>query len=64
MKVGDLILLNRGAVQALELASPYAMLLEKVSRPDVYEYDWLCLVGDRKVMVGRQVEQTAEVVNV
>ena len=56
MKVGDIIKLNPGAVSALDLTSPYAILLEKVDRPDELEYDWGCLSGSRYIVLGRQIE--------
>lgn len=56
MKVGDIIKLNPGAVNAQDLTSPYAILLEKVDRPDELEYDWGCLSGSRYIILGRQIE--------
>jgi len=56
MKVGDVIKLNVGAVNAQELTSPYVILMEKISRSDGLEYDWGCLSGDRYIVLGRQIE--------
>ena len=51
-----MIQLNKGAVSAQDLDSPYVLLLEKVDRPDELEYDWGCLSGSRYILLGRQIE--------
>ncbi len=64
MKVGDLIKLHPGAVRAQDLPTNIALLVEKLPRPDVWEYDWSALVGGRLVKFGRQIEDSnAEVLS-
>ena len=58
MEVGDLIQLREGAVTAFGLSSPFIVLLEKVARRDLHGYDWKCLADGRKVMLGRQIEES------
>ena len=58
MKVGDLIKLHQGAVLAQNLPTNVALLVEKLPRPDVWEYDWSALVGGRIVKFGRQLEDS------
>lgn len=61
MKVGDLIKVPMGAVTSLDLKTDIAVLVEKVPRSDVYEYDWLVFIDGRHVQMGRQIEVSAEV---
>ena len=58
MKVGDLIKLHQGAVAAQGLSTNVALLVEKLPRPDHWEYDWSALVGGRLVKFGRQLEDS------
>jgi len=59
MKVGDLIKLHPGAVMAQDLSTDIALLVEKLPRPDAWEYDWSALVGGRLVKFGRQIEDSS-----
>ena len=63
MKVGDLIKLPIGAKGAFEISSNVAVLCEKLPRPDYLEYDWKVLADGQFFEFGRQIEQSAEVVN-
>jgi len=63
MKVGDLIKLSRGPVDHFGLTSESAMLVEKLPRSDAYEYDWLVFVDGRCIKLGRQIENSSEVIS-
>ena len=39
------------------------MLVEKMPRNDRLEYDWRVFVDGRSIELGRQIEQSSEVVN-
>ena len=60
MKVGDIIKLSRGPVNHFNLKSYTALLVEKLPRNDSYEYDWLVMTDGRFIELGRQIEQSAE----
>jgi hypothetical protein len=61
MQVGDLIRLQEGTRTHWELPTGIALLVEKVPRPDFLEYDWKVFVDGRTIMLGKQIEQSSEV---
>jgi hypothetical protein len=63
VKVGDLVKLSQGAHNHFRLNSYLAVLIKKVRRDDRYEYDWLVMTDGRFITLGRQIEQSAEVIN-
>ena len=63
MKVGDLIKLPDGCRNHWELPTGIAILIEKLPRADRLEYDWKVLVDGKYIELGRQIEQSSEVVN-
>ena len=63
MKVGDVIKLQSGTVKHWGLKSEVAILLEKLPRSDSLEYDWLVMADGRCIELGRQLEQSSEVIN-
>ncbi len=63
MKAGDLIKLSRGPYNHFKLESFLATLVRKLPRNDDYEYDWLVLADGRYITLGRQIEQSAEVLS-
>ena len=63
MKVGDLVKLAPGARGVWGLPTGVALLVEKMPRNDRLEYDWRVFVDGRSIELGRQMEQTSEVVN-
>ena len=63
MKVGDVIKLQSGTVKHWGLKSEVAILLEKLPRSDGLEYDWLVMADGRCLELGRQLEQSSEVIN-
>ena len=63
MKVGDLVTLPRGTRNHWGLPTGIALLLEKLPRNDRLEYDWRVLVDGRSIELGRQLEQSSEVLN-
>ena len=63
MKVGDLVKLQRGTCFLWGLPTGIALLLEKLPRNDRLEYDWRVLVDGRSIELGRQLEQSSEVLN-
>ena len=63
MKVGDLVRLTRGPVNHFKLRSYVALLVKKLPRDDNYEYDWLVMADGMLIPLGRQIEQSAEVVS-
>ena len=63
MKVGDLIKLQSGTCTHWGLPTGIALLVEKLPRNDKYEYDWKVLVDGRYIELGRQVEQSSEVLH-
>ena len=63
MKVGDIVKLPRGTRTHWSLPTGIAILLEKLPRTDALEYDWLVSTDGRTIELGRQIEQSAEVLN-
>jgi len=63
MKVGDLVKLPRGTRNHWGLPTGIALLLEKLPRNDRIEYDWRVLVDGMSIELGRQLEQSSEVLN-
>jgi len=63
MKVGDLVKLPRGTRNHWGLPTGIALLLEKLPRNDMLEYDWRVLVDGMSIELGRQLEQSSEVLN-
>tara|TARA_R100001377_G_scaffold72375_1_gene48172 strand:+ start:371 stop:571 length:201 start_codon:yes stop_codon:yes gene_type:complete len=63
VKVGDLIKLQSGTCRHWELPTGIALLIEKLPRNDRLEYDWKVLVDGRYIELGRQVEQSSEVIS-
>jgi hypothetical protein len=63
MKVGDLVQLGRGARDVWGLPTGVALLLEKMPRNDRLEYDWRVFVDGRSIELGRQMEQSSELIN-
>jgi len=63
MKIGDMIMLNSGPVYHFDLTNPVAVLVAKVPRSDYLEYGWLAFASGRFIRLGRQIEQTCEVLN-
>ena len=63
MKVGDLIQLQEGTLNHWDLPTGIALLAEKLPRNDYLEYDWRVIVDGRVIELGRQLEQSAEVIN-
>ena len=62
-EVGDLVKLQEGTCSHFNLPTGIALMVEKVPRPDAFQYDWKVLVDGRYILLGRQVEQTGEVLN-
>ena len=63
MKVGDLVRLSRGVGNHFNLKSYVALLAKKRPRVDSYDYDWIVLTDGRYIALGRQIEQSAEVIS-
>ena len=63
MKIGDMILLPTGTSRHFDLTNPAAVLIAKVPRSDYLEYGWLAFASGRFIRLGRQIEQSCEVVN-
>jgi len=63
MKVGDLIKLQSGTRNHWRLPTGIALLVEKLPRADELEYDWRVLVDGRYIELGRQIEQSSEVIS-
>ena len=63
MKAGDIVKLARGVYNHFRLESFTAVLVEKVPRKDGLEYDWLVLTDGRLIELGRQIEQSAELIS-
>ena len=63
MKVGDLIQLPKGTRNHWDLPTGVALLTEKLPRNDRLEYDWRVYVDGRAIELGRQLEQSAEILN-
>ena len=63
MKVGDLIQLQRGTRKHWNLPTGIALLAQKLPRNDYLEYDWRVIVDGRCIELGRQLEQSSEVIS-
>ena len=63
MKVGDLIQLQRGTRKHWDLPTGVALLVEKLPRKDYLEYDWKVLVDGRYIELGRQLEDSSELLS-
>jgi hypothetical protein len=63
MKVGDLIQLQRGTRKHWNLPTGVALLVEKLPRNDRLEYDWKVLVDGRYIELGRQLEDSSEMLS-
>ena len=63
MKVGDVVKLPRGCSNHWGLPTGLAVLVEKIPRTDNLEYDWNVFVDGRLINLGRQIEQSAEILN-
>ena len=63
MKAGDIVKLARGVYNHFGLESFVAVLVEKLPREDNLEYDWLVLTDGRLIELGRQIEQSAELIS-
>ena len=63
MKVGDVVKLPRGCSNHWGLPTGIAVLVEKIPRTDNLEYDWNVFVDGRLINLGRQIEQSAEILN-
>lgn len=63
MKVGDLVKLPRGTRVHWELPTGIALMTAKLPRNDRLEYDWQVFVDGRYIELGRQLEDSAEVIS-
>tara|TARA_Y100001970_G_scaffold23041_2_gene26933 strand:- start:1908 stop:2108 length:201 start_codon:yes stop_codon:yes gene_type:complete len=63
MKIGDMVRLQRGVGNHFNLKSYIAILIEKIPRDDNLEYDWLVMTDGRFISLGRQIEQSAELID-
>ena len=63
MQVGDLVKLPQGTVLHWDLKNPFAILVEKLPRADVWEYDWKVFVDGRYIELGSQIEILSEAVS-
>jgi hypothetical protein len=63
MKVGDLIKLQSGTCAHWGLPTGIALLVEKLPLDSINEYDWRVLVDGRCIELGRQIEQSSEMVH-
>ena len=63
MKVGSFVRLAQGVYNHFKLKSFTAVLVEKIPRKDNLEDDWLVLADGRFIELGRQIEQSAEVIS-
>ena len=63
MNVGDVIKLPKGCSSHWGLPTGIAILVAKTPRTDYLEYDWTVFVDGRFIGLGRQIEQSAEVLN-
>ncbi len=62
MKIGSVVKLPQGAYNHFNLKSFIAILIEKIPRDDNLEYDWLVMTDGRFISLGRQIEQSAELI--
>jgi hypothetical protein len=63
VKVGDLIKLPKGCCGHWGLSSGVAVLVAKLPRADALEYDWQVFAEGRLIALGRQIEQSSEVLS-
>jgi hypothetical protein len=63
VKVGDLIQLQEGTRNHWGLPTGIALLAEKLPRNDAIEYDWKVYVDGQTIELGRQIEQSSEVLS-
>ena len=63
MQVGDLIEIGSGCRNHWKLQSSAALLVEKLPRNDRLEYDWRVFIDGRYLELGRQIEQSCEVLS-
>ena len=56
-------MLTNGPVYHFDLTNPVAVLVAKVPRSDYLEYGWLAFASGRFIRLGRQIEQSCEVLN-
>ena len=63
MKAGNIVKLARGTYNHFGLESFTAVLVEKIPRKDHLEYDWLVMTDGRLIELGRQIEQSAELIS-
>jgi len=63
MKVGDIINLPPGCCKHWGLPTGIALLIRKLPRADWLEYDWELLVDGRIIPLGRQIEQSSEILS-
>jgi len=63
VQAGDLIRLTQGPGNHFNLKSYVALLVKKMPREDSYEYDWLVMTDGRYITLGRQIEQSGELIN-
>ena len=63
MKVGDLIQLPKGTCNHWSLPTGIALLAQKLPRNDRLEYDWKVFVDGRTIELGRQLEQSSELLS-
>jgi hypothetical protein len=63
VKIGDVIKLPKGCSNHWGLPTGIAILVAKTPRTDYLEYDWSVFVDGRFIGLGRQIEDSAEVLN-
>lgn len=63
MKIGDVIKLPKGCSNHWGLPTGIAVLIERLPREDKLEYDWSVFVDGRLIELGRQIEQSAEMLS-
>lgn len=63
MKAGSVVRLAQGVYNHFKLESFIAVLVKKIPRKDSLEYDWLVLADGRFIELGRQIEQSAELIS-
>ena len=63
MQVGDLVKLAEGCRKHWGLPTGIALLVTKLPRNDRLEYDWRVFADGRYLNLGRQLEDSSEVLN-
>lgn len=63
MRVGDVVKLPPGCCIHWSLPTGIAVLVERTPREDKLEYDWSVFVDGRLIGLGRQIEDSAEVIS-